>query len=214
MDKKNLFNLRKEFTIKELSEDNLKSNPFEQFDLWFSDALKIDSMEANIMFVATSSSAGIPSLRTVLLKEFDENGFVFFTNYTSRKGKEIRENPNIAVLFYWNELERQVRIEGVCEKVSSEESVTYFNSRPFDSRISATVSEQSKIIENRDLLESKFSGLKKKYEDQNIPKPEHWGGYRLKPINFEFWQGRENRLHDRIQYSKDGDIWNINRLSP
>jgi len=214
MDKKNLFNLRKEFTIKELSEDNLKSNPFEQFDLWFSDALKIDSMEANIMFVATSSSAGIPSLRIVLLKEFDENGFVFFTNYTSRKGKEIRENPNIAVLFYWNELERQVRIEGVCEKVSSEESVTYFNSRPFDSRISATVSEQSKIIENRDLLESKFSELKKKYEDQNIPKPEHWGGYRLKPINFEFWQGRENRLHDRIQYSKDGDIWNINRLSP
>lgn len=214
MDKKNLFKLRKEFSVEVLNEENIKANPFEQFDLWFSDALKLDSMEANTMFLATSSSAGIPSLRTVLLKEFDKNGFVFFTNYSSRKGKEISENPNIALLFYWKELERQVLIEGIAEKVSSEESIIYFNSRPFESRISAAVSEQSKIIENRELLESKFSELKKKYTDENIPKPEHWGGYRLIPVRFEFWQGRENRLHDRILYSKVGVLWNINRLSP
>lgn len=214
MDKKNLFKLRKEFSVEVLNEENIKTNPFVQFDLWFSDALKLDSMEANTMFLATSSSSGIPSLRTVLLKEFDKNGFVFFTNYSSRKGKEISENPNIALLFYWKELERQVLIEGIAEKVSSEESIIYFNSRPFESRISAAVSEQSKIIENREFLESKFSELKKKYKDENIPKPKHWGGYRLIPVRFEFWKGRENRLHDRILYSKVGDIWNINRLSP
>lgn len=214
MDKKNLFSLRKEFLAEELSEVNLKNNPYEQFELWFSDAVRIDSLEANTMFLATSTLSGFPSLRTVLLKEYDKNGFVFFTNYLSRKGKEISENPHVALLFYWKELERQIIIEGFADKVSSEDSELYFNSRPFDSRISAVVSEQSKIIENREFLESKFSELKNKYKDQSIPKPEHWGGYIVKSSKFEFWQGRENRLHDRILYSKVDDVWKINRLSP
>lgn len=212
MDENTLNNLRKNYQKGELLESKVNPNPFKQFDKWFEEALSSNIYEPNAMILATAAD-NRPSARVVLLKGFDENGFKFYTNYNSRKGKEISINPNAVLLFYWMELERQIRIEGRIEKLSKEESLEYFNSRPLDSRYGALASSQSEIIPDREYLEKKFSELKEKYGD-NPPMPDNWGGFILKPVLFEFWQGRPNRLHDRIVYEKKGSNWNIYRLSP
>ncbi|MEO6695040.1 MAG: pyridoxamine 5'-phosphate oxidase [Ignavibacteria bacterium] len=214
MDKDIFIALRKEYIFKELNENEVFSDPFKQFEKWFNEALSIDGLEANAMSLATSSAKNIPSVRTVLLKNFDENGFVFYTNYLSQKGSDLAENPNASLLFYWKELERQIRIQGITEKVTRNESREYFNSRPFDSRIAALASEQSSVLKDREELMIKFNELKEKYTDSEVPLPESWGGYRLKPDRLEFWQGRMNRMHDRISFSHINGNWIMERLSP
>lgn len=200
----------------ELLESDVSSDPFEQFKIWFNEAAKIDPSEvhANAMSLATCSKEGRPSVRTVLLKDFDKRGFVFFTNYSSRKGNELRENPFASLLFYWKDLERQIRIEGATELLTKHESEKYFHNRPFDSQVAALASNQSSVIESREELMSIFDELKEKYEGDIVPLPEYWGGYRLIPEKLEFWQGRQNRLHDRILYSRDNGKWKIERLAP
>ena len=197
-----------------LSEKTLLTDPLKQFETWFNDALQEDGMEANAMFLATSTRDGIPSVRTVLLKGFDERGFVFFTNHSSRKGNELEENPNASILFFWKELGRQIRIEGIVKRVSEKESDEYFLSRPVDSQIAAVASPQSKVIRSREVLDGKFNELKEIYKDQTVPRPENWGGYRLSHHKIEFWQGRQNRLHDRMRYTKKNEGWIIERLAP
>ncbi|MEP7146075.1 MAG: pyridoxamine 5'-phosphate oxidase [bacterium] len=215
---KNTADIRKDYIFdrsNNLSEKDILPDPVKQFEKWFGDALALDEHEANAMFLATSAKDAKPSLRTVLLKGYDESGFIFFTNYSSRKGSELEENPNASILFFWKELGRQIRIEGTVTKVSREVSDAYFHSRPLDSQIAALSSAQSNVIESREALDSKFSELKEKYKDGKIPLPENWGGYRLIPERMEFWQGRQNRLHDRILYSKEKNgVWKINRLAP
>lgn len=213
-DFQSLNKLRKEYFLKELTESGVSSNPFDQFEIWFKEILKSDLKEPNAMIVATSTKDGIPSVRTVLLKEFDESGFVFYTNYKSEKGKELLENPNAALLFYWGFLERQIRITGTVEKVSREKSAEYFHSRPRESQIGAWASNQSQIIEGRDYLQNKFREIKSEFEEKEIPLPEYWGGFKVVPEKFEFWQGRESRLHDRICYLKENNTWKIVRLAP
>jgi len=212
MDENTLSNLRKNYEKGELIENKINSNPFKQFEIWFEDVLNHKIYEPNAMILATSYE-NKPSARVVLLKGFDETGFKFYTNYNSRKGKQLSLNPNAALLFYWMELERQVRIEGKIEKLSREESLIYFNSRPLESRLGALASNQSEVIPDRTFLEKKYSEVKEKYGD-NPPMPENWGGYKLIPELFEFWQGRPNRLHDRIVYEKISESWKIYRLSP
>lgn len=212
MDENTLSNLRKNYEKGELLEGKIHSNPFKQFSVWFEEVLNSNIYEPNAMILATASD-NKPSARVVLLKGFDGNGFKFYTNYNSRKGQELSVNPNAALLFYWMELERQVRIEGRIEKLSREESLEYFNSRPLESRYGALASNQSEIIPDREYLEKKFSELKEKYGD-NPPMPENWGGFILKPNLFEFWQGRPGRLHDRIVYERTESNWRIYRLSP
>ncbi len=212
MDENSLSNLRKNYEKGELLEDKIHSNPFKQFSVWFEEVLNSNIYEPNAMILATASD-NKPSARVVLLKGFDEIGFKFYTNYNSRKGQDLSVNPNAALLFYWMELERQVRIEGRIEKLSREESLEYFNSRPLESRYGALASNQSEIIPNREYLEKKFSELKEKY-GFNPPMPENWGGFILKPNLFEFWQGRPSRLHDRIVYERTESNWKIYRLSP
>jgi pyridoxamine 5'-phosphate oxidase len=199
---------------RELKEDEVSDNPIKQFELWFSDALKADGKSAHAMSLATSTNDGKPSVRTVLLKGYDESGFIFFTNYSSRKGNELKENPRGALLFFWKELERQIRIEGIIEKVSQRESDEYFHKRPVDSQIAALASNQSSVIKNRDALENKFNELKNKYKNSVVPLPEFWGGYKLIPGYMEFWQGRQNRMHDRISYTNENGNWKIERLAP
>ncbi len=212
MDENTLINLRKNYEKGELLEDKIDKNPFRQFEIWFDDVLESHIYEPNAMILSTCSE-NKPSSRVVLLKGFNESGFKFFTNYNSRKSKELSSNPNAALLFYWMELERQVRIEGRIEKLSREESLEYFNSRPLESRYGALASNQSEIIPNREYLEKKFYELKEKFGD-NPPMPDNWGGFILKPEMFEFWQGRPGRLHDRIAYEKVNSNWKIYRLSP
>jgi pyridoxamine 5'-phosphate oxidase len=166
------------------------------------------------MVLATASADGKPSARVVLLKAFDERGLVFFTNYEARKSVELAENPQAALLFVWTELERQIRIEGSVEKTSKQEAEDYFKTRPYESRLSAWASRQSSVVPSRGYLEQKMSDLRSHYENREIPLPPFWGGFRLEPSMFEFWQGRENRLHDRIRYSLHGGVWHIDRLSP
>jgi pyridoxamine-phosphate oxidase len=215
MNKEELQNLRQDYSAATLSEISINVNPIKQFDIWFNEAVAAEIPEPNAMTLATATPDGRPSARIVLLKGFDMNGFAFYTNYLSRKGKELTKNPNAAIVFFWGELERQVRIEGTIEKLSKEQSEKYFQSRPKLSQIGALASPQSQEIPNREQLEAKMSQLEAEYGDNEIPKPSFWGGYILKPRLIEFWQGRPSRLHDRIAYKKiDNKNWKKVRLAP
>ncbi len=206
--------LRKEYTRAGLSEDDVNPDPIVQFHEWFEMAVGADLHEPNAMIVATATKEGRPSVRTVLLKGYEERGFVFYTNYEGRKARELEANPMCALLFYWGELERQVRIEGRASRLSAEESDAYFLSRPRGSRIGAWASQQSRSVEARSVLEERVRALEREYEGREIPRPPFWGGYRVEPEVIEFWQGRENRLHDRLVYRRDGEGWKIERLQP
>ncbi len=211
---KSIADIRKDYSLLSLNETDISSNPIEQFTSWWNDAVASEILEVNAMTLATSTIDGKPSARIVLLKGFDEKGFVFFTNYESKKGYALSENPHVALVFFWKEIERQVRVEGAVEKVSKEESDDYFFSRPDGSRIGAWASPQSKIIKNRKLLEDNVQRISNEFKN-SIPRPLHWGGYRVMPEIIEFWQGRSNRLHDRIQYTKTSNgSWKVDRLAP
>jgi len=206
--------LRKDYQQASLSESDVAADPVQQFGLWFEQALKVDPAEANAMSLATVNADGRPSNRIVLIKDFDQRGFCWFTNYDSAKGQDLISNPFAALLFFWQALERQVRIEGRIEKISAAENDAYFHSRPLGSRQSANASHQSQPIANREQLEQQLAAVVEKYGDQP-PRPEHWGGYRLIPERIEFWQGRSSRLHDRIVYTRHIDgSWKISRLQP
>ena len=207
-----LSNLRKEYLKSGIVKDNLKSNPIEQFSLWFDQAIEANIIEPSAMSLATSDD--YIGIRTVLLKFFDDKGFVFFTNYESKKSKQIQNNPQAALLFPWLALERQVKIIGSVEKITKLESLKYFSSRPKDSQIGAWSSQQSSRISSRAILVDQFAVMKKKFANGEIPLPEFWGGYRIVPQSIEFWQGRESRLHDRLIYERNDDGWDISRLSP
>ncbi len=207
--------LRQEYTQADLDESSVDPDPFKQFEHWFEQAVKSELLEPNAMSLSTVSPSGQPSLRTVLLKFFDANGFVFFTNYTSRKARELEGNPRVALLFPWYGLERQVLVEGRAEKVSTAESLKYFVSRPHGSQLGAWVSQQSRVITSRSVLELKLAELKRKFTAGEVPLPDFWGGYRVVPEALEFWQGRPNRLHDRIRYRREPEAaWLRERLAP
>jgi pyridoxamine 5'-phosphate oxidase len=205
--------LRQEYMRAGLNERDLAADPFVQFGNWFAEALRSGMPLANAMTLATATKKGRPSVRTVLLKGFDARGFVFYTHYRSRKGREIEENPRAMLLFCWAELERQIGIEGGITRVSVEESDEYFASRPLGSRLAAIVSAQSEPVPSREVLETGLEKASKRWRD-SPPRPEHWGGYRLAPERFEFWQGRKDRLHDRLCYRKAVSSWKIERLAP
>ena len=212
---KSIAGIRREYRSSRLDESDLDPNPVAQFREWMDEAIRSEKIaDPTAMAFATASARGIPSVRIMLLKAFDEKGFVFFTNYASRKGMELDENPHGAILFYWPPLDRQVRIEGSIAKVSRKVSEEYFRSRPRESRIGAWASGQSGMLKGREELEQRFSTFEQKFGDGEIPLPPTWGGYRLNPVRFEFWQGRENRLHDRFRYDESGDGWTISRLAP
>lgn len=206
--------IRKDYQLKSLSEHEVDANPFTQFSVWWKEAVQSDIVEVNAMALSTVTSEGKPSSRIVLLKGYDEQGFVFFTNYLSNKGQQISQNHFAALLFFWKELERQVRIEGVVSKVSEEESDAYFNSRPVGSRLGAWASPQSQKISDREVLNNELIKFTQQFNQENIPRPTHWGGYRVRPTRIEFWQGRSNRLHDRILYEQVNDNWQVSRLAP
>lgn len=206
--------LRHDFAMQTLDEKQVNSNPIQQFEAWFKEAVNAKVNEPNAMTVCTATKDGKPSARILLLRNFSENGFVYYSNYTSRKGREIEENPNCSLLFFWPELERQVRIEGTVEKQTAEESDLYFNTRPRSSKLGAWTSEQSKVIASRDILAKEFELFSAKFPEEQVPRPPHWGGYILKPVSIEFWQGRPSRLHDRIVYTKENNEWKIARLAP
>ena len=215
MNQQEIQNLRQDYTAATLSEKDTKGDPINQFEQWFNEALAAKLHEPNAMTLATATTSGKPSARIVLLKGFNQSGFIFYTNYLSRKGKEITKNPQGAITFFWGELERQVRIEGTIEKLSKEDSERYFHSRPKGSQIGAVVSPQSQEIDSRDGLEKKWNELEAEYTDKEVPKPSFWGGYILNPQLVEFWQGRSSRLHDRILYKKiDKKTWKKVRLAP
>ncbi len=214
MDRK-VADLRNEYTRAGLDETSLRPDPLAQFRGWFEDALAAGLHEPNAMTLATATPGGKPSARVVLLKGFDERGFVFYTNYEGRKGEELGRNPRAALVFYWGELERQVRIEGRASRVPERESDAYYASRPRGSRLGAWASEQSRPVEGREVLESRLRALEREYEGREVPRPPFWGGYRVEPEAVEFWQGRQNRLHDRIVYRRRGaGGWEIERLQP
>lgn len=208
--------LREEYTLKGLRREDLEEDPFQQFEQWFKQACNANLPEPNAMCLATASATGKPSQRIVLLKYFDRQGFVFFTNYESQKAKEIEENAQVSLLFFWIGLERQLEISGTAVKISTGESFKYFATRPRGSQIGAWCSQQSMAISSRKILEMKFDEIKRKFQNREIPLPSSWGGYRVVPDSFEFWQGRPNRLHDRFLYSRvDSQAdWKIERLAP
>lgn len=208
-------NLRKEYTRSDLRRRDLDSNPFIQFDRWFQEALQMQHGEPYAMTLATSDKNGRPSARTMLLRSFDERGFVFYTNYESQKGCELLENPHAALVFHWTELERQVCIAGSVTKTSHEESEAYFKSRPIGSQLAAWASKQSQAIQSREKLDEALKRITDQYQNRDIALPPYWGGFVVSPIRIEFWQGRPNRLHDRFRYTKKSDnSWLIERLSP
>lgn len=206
--------LRKEYTKAELDIGSVDRSPFVQFEKWFQEAISSELLEPNAMILGTADTNGQVYQRTVLLKAFDQQGFVFYTNYKSRKAQQIKENPNVSLLFPWYGLERQVSITGVVEKVSSSESLKYFLSRPKGSQLGAWVSHQSQVITSRSILEMKMQEMKEKFKHGEIPLPDFWGGYRVIPNTIEFWQGRPSRLHDRLLFSRENNDWQVKRLSP
>ncbi|OKH23458.1 pyridoxamine 5'-phosphate oxidase [Hydrococcus rivularis NIES-593] len=211
----NIADLRKEYLSQGLRRKDLKPDPFEQFELWFQQACQAELLEPNAMILATASATAAPSMRTVLLKYFDREGFVFFTNYESKKARQIQENPQVSLLFLWLPLERQVQIIGTAVKISTAETLKYFATRPRGNQIGAWCSQQSSVISSRQIIEMKFEEFARKFQNREIPLPSFWGGYRVIPHGFEFWQGRPNRLHDRFFYSRQEDgSWEIQRLSP
>jgi pyridoxamine 5'-phosphate oxidase len=218
MNRDDIAQMRRSYTLAGLSEATVNVSPFAQFDAWFQEARAIGTIEANAMTLSTASPDGMPSARIVLLKDVDERGFVFYTNYESAKGAAIAANPRVSLSFFWGELERQVRISGMTEKISRDESEAYFRSRPVESQLGAWASEQSSVIASRDILEERFRALEQEYNGKDIPLPPFWGGYRVAPNTIEFWQGRVGRLHDRILYTKhqteNGVEWTLARLSP
>jgi pyridoxamine 5'-phosphate oxidase len=206
--------IRKDYQLKSLSENDVFPDPIRQFQQWWDEAVDSKIEEVNAMTVATASANGIPSARILLLKGFSERGFVFFTNYNSAKGKELAENPRVSLVFFWKEIERQVRIYGSVERLSNEDNDEYFNSRPEGSRIGAWASPQSEVIENREWLEANKLKFEEEFINKPLVRPPHWGGYLVKPYSVEFWQGRPGRLHDRILYTLSDGSWRISRLAP
>ena len=218
--------IRKDYKLASLEEADVAGNPIDQFTRWWNEAVASQIDEVNAMTIATANAAGVPAARIVLLKGYNPNGFIFFTNYESDKGKNLAQNPHAALVFFWKELERQIRIEGTVEKVSAEESDRYFNSRPASSRIGAWASPQSAVIENRMVIEQNVERYSSIFANDSIERPDHWGGYIVKPTSIEFWQGRSSRLHDRIKYTLENSAynaatdtrtdlnWKIERLAP
>jgi pyridoxamine 5'-phosphate oxidase len=212
---KNIADIRRDYSHKTLSENEVDADPVKQFGKWWDEAIHSKIDEVNAMTVATATADGLPSARVILLKGFNEKGFVFFTNYEIYKGQQLAENPKACLVFFWKELERQVRITGVVVKISGQESDEYFHSRPESSRIGAWASPQSRVIENRHWIDEKFNKLVNEMEGTDIKRPPYWGGYLVKPVVIEFWQGRPSRLHDRIQYTlEENGQWKIERLAP
>jgi pyridoxamine 5'-phosphate oxidase len=207
-------NLRQNYTLQALNEADVDLDPIRQFQRWLDQAIAAELPEPNAMTLATATRDGIPSARIVLLKGLDARGFAFYTNYESRKGQELADNPRAALVFLWTVLERQVRIEGQVEKVAAAETDAYFQSRPLASRLGAWASEQSRVIRDREVLEQRFAELKATYADETVPRPPHWGGYRVIPHQIEFWQGRTSRLHDRLRYRLKQGNWLLERLAP
>ncbi len=206
--------LRREYRLASLDVADVAPDPVAEFGRWLDQALRAELLEPHAFTLATASADGVPSARIVLLRGFDASGFTFFTDYRSRKGRELAENPRAAGVFYWPELERQVRLVGSIRKVSREESAAYYHTRPVGSRLGAWASHQSMVLPSRRTLEERLEEVARRFPGEEVPLPDHWGGYRLVPHEFEFWQGRESRLHDRVRYAKQGEAWRIDRLSP
>ncbi|CDI00766.1 Pyridoxine/pyridoxamine 5'-phosphate oxidase [Candidatus Competibacter denitrificans Run_A_D11] len=211
---KSIAELRRDYTLGALSKTSVDPDPIKQFQRWLQEAIAAQLPEPNAMTVATADLSGHCHARAMLLKVCDANGFVFFTNYQSDKGQQLLENPHVALVFLWLELQRQVRIEGTVTKISSAESEAYFHTRPRESRLGALVSQQSQVVASRKQLDERFQQLAAQYPDDVIPMPEHWGGYRVWPVMMEFWQGRQGRLHDRLRYRREEKGWRLERLEP
>jgi len=212
--KEDIASIRQEYTKASLDESSVDSDPMAQFEKWFQEAVSSEVLEPNAMVLGTVDAGGRSYQRTVLLKSFDAQGFVFYTNYTSRKAKQMAHNPHVSLLFPWYSLQRQVMITGTVAKIPAKESLTYFLSRPRGSQLGAWVSNQSQVISSRSLLEKKLAEMKEKFKEGKIPLPDQWGGYRVVPDSIEFWQGRPNRLHDRLLVEKADESWNLSRLAP
>lgn len=210
---KNISNIRTDFSKNKLTEADVSNDPIQQFNTWFDESIASGQIEPTAMILGTTDLDGNVTQRTVLLKAYDDKGFVFFTNYNSRKSKQITTNPKVNLLFPWYKLERQVIISGVVEKITKAASINYFLTRPKGSQLGAWISNQSSVITSRSILEVKLKEIKAKFSEGEIPRPDFWGGYRVKPTSIEFWQGRTNRLHDRIMYTREGDVWRIERLA-
>jgi len=211
----NLHAYRKNYDKGVLTKESVNKNPFQQFHTWFCEVERFGVVEeTNAMTLTTLGKDGFPKGRVVLLKRYDENGFYFYTNYKSEKGVSIDNHPNVSLSFFWPSLERQILIKGVAEKTGATDSTNYFLSRPRGSQLGALVSDQSAVVKNRKVLETKLKTLEEQYKNKEIPKPKHWGGYLIVPVVFEFWQGRPNRLHDRIRYSLKQESWEMERLAP
>ena len=208
-----LRDIRKQYLFSALDEQSVLPDPFDQFQIWLQEAIESDQLEPTAMILSTVDEQGQPHSRVVLLKEFLNDSFVFYTNYEGHKAQQMAQNSRVSLVFFWSALERQVRVEGTVEKISEVLSTSYFKSRPIDSQLGAWASPQSQLIRSQDFLEKQFQYYQQKFGD-DVPKPAHWGGYAVKPMSIEFWQGRANRLHDRLLFSKESGVWKISRLAP